>query len=513
MSAADKAPVSGEELAALKAEERARGRGLRLGDRFDALLVRELQQALSGRIFPVMLVLSLLAMLLLVVGVLGDTHGMLTRGADAFTAVLTVLSMLVCGVVPLQAFFATRQEAVGESAESLLLTRLSPWAIVRGKLTATNAYMLLWVSLAAPLVALTWLLRGVSVPQVLLGLLIVMLGSTVISALAVAVGTLARFERMSSLVNLLGLGGILSAAFAWTALMNAWVSGSFLRLGGEGIAVLLGIALPTLVFAILVARSQFTHPFENRSTHFRVLLPVALILAFAVMAPFVADDGPYLAALLMVAVALAGFLIFAATEEDGLSPWLALRVPKLPLRAGLAAPLLPGGARGLLWGLCMSALLVAGIAVTELRTGDRYGVFGPAPPSTYGSGSARVVVLICLYALFYGALGSLVRPKLRAGTAGNWIARGFVLGLIVVLSVVPMLLQLLLASTLDWTPLQVFNPFWTIDEASESSLAQSPAFSIIAALTLLLLLKRLPRLIHGVTDIVAAGAARRTREG
>jgi hypothetical protein len=493
------------------AEGRARGRGLRLPDRLDPLLVRELQQALGGRVFPGMLVLSLLCMLVLVVAVLGDRGATLTRGRDAFQGVLIILSLLVCGVVPFQAYFATRQESVGESAEALMLTRLTPWAIVRGKLTAAHAQMLLWMSLAAPLLALTWLLRGVSVTQIALGLLLAMLGSVVISALAVAAGTLARFERMSTLAVLAGLAVVTAAAFGWTSFMVAVSTGGN-WFGTEELVYLLVTAVPSMAFAVLVARSQFTHPFENRSTHFRVLLPAALLAASAAL-PWVLRRHDLFLLPFAGAIGLAAFLVFAATEEDALSPWLALRVPRSPLRAALAAPLLPGGARGLLWGLSVAALLWAAVHAT-LDPGVRGRVLYTSDP-TGGSSlqAARAAVLVLTYAIFYGALGAVLRPRLRAGTAGNWIARLLVFGILVTMSVVPMLIQFLLGELRSWTPLQIFNPFWTILDAMEQPLLRGSAFPLLLAFTGLLLLALRGRLVRAVSDVTAASAARRAREG
>jgi hypothetical protein len=494
-------PGTGARIRVVASEQSARGRGLRLGDGFDALLVRELQQALGSRSFVVLVALALVSMLLIIITVLDDSSGVLTRGSVAFLQVLAPTCFIVCGLVPLQTFFATRQEAVGDAAEALLLTRLTPWGIVRGKLTASYAHMLLWIGLAAPLLALTWLLRGVSVPQILIGLLLSLIGGTLLSAVAVALGTLARFERVSTLVNLVGLAAIVSAAIAWTSWTTFMSSGtSFASMEAEGFAILAGLWAPLLAFAIIVARSQFTHPCENRSTPFRVLLPATVVLGIAILTPWVTDDDVYYGLLITCAVLLGPFLVFGATEEDRLSPWLAQRVPKHPVRAALLTPLLPGGGRALLWGLAMTVLLVAGVEVVD------------AFHSGSDSSMKRIVALSALYALLYGALGALVRRRLRPGLAGNWIARAVILGIFVLGSVLPALLQLL-GGFRSWSPLQILNPFWTIADAHDQPLSGHSAFLTLLVLTLVLYLPQLARLVGGWSDVANASYARRMREG
>ena len=141
------------EPATLPSEARDRERGLLLSDRFNPLFVRDMQQTFAGKGFVAALFLALVAMLVVASVALDGTGD--DRGPRALSIVLFALGIMVGVVVPLQAFHATRQEMQGGTCDQLLLSSLSPAAIVRGKLLAAALKIAVWVSLFGPLVALT----------------------------------------------------------------------------------------------------------------------------------------------------------------------------------------------------------------------------------------------------------------------------------------------------------------------------------------------------------------------
>ncbi|NJN14629.1 MAG: hypothetical protein HC813_03135 [Planctomycetes bacterium] len=124
--------------------------GERLLDRVNAILVREIQQALNSRIFVVTLSLSLGAILCIGLVIAAEGGRADSIGRDAFLWTLLGLTPVAFLIVPMQAFFSTRTEVTSGTVDHLLLTHLSASAIVRGKLLAAFTQFILFLSLFAP---------------------------------------------------------------------------------------------------------------------------------------------------------------------------------------------------------------------------------------------------------------------------------------------------------------------------------------------------------------------------
>ncbi|HEX5011670.1 MAG TPA: hypothetical protein VFY71_14855 [Planctomycetota bacterium] len=483
-------------------QARDRERGLLLSDRLNPLFVRDLQQSFAGRGFVAALFLALLAMMV-VASIALDFEGE-ARGPRALGIVLFALGLMVDVVVPLQAFQATRQEMHGGTSDQLLLSSLTPAAIVRGKLLAAALKILLWTSLFSPLVALTWLLRGLSVAQVGIALVVAIASGLVVSAVGVVLGTLTVFRRVATLVNvgaaLMLTGGGFGMALGLSGMTFAWT-----RFGGglgDLLAVLFALLVSTVVLmalCILVAQSQFTHPHENRSTGFRLFLPVATLLIWG-LGIALADKGDWDEALLGSTLFLLAvgsiFFLFAATEERRLSPRVRMQVPQSPGAAMWVSLLLPGGGRGLLWCMAMVILLALGpellAAVLKVKL---------------DAGLTSAVEITAVYAVLYAALGTFVRQRLPAGPSGSWWARLIVIGVVVLGSVASSLMLAMAPGFPQWNPLQIVNPVWTIVAYADGK-ADSAMMCIVVPLAFLLL-GCAGTLAEGVSEVTQASTERR----
>ena len=468
---------------------------LALSDRLNTVLARDVQQMLNGRAFLSVLVLSLLA-----VGVLGGlVAGSPDRetGREAFMMVILTLTPVLSLVVPMQAFFSARQEVGGGASELLLLSNLTPARIVLGKLLSAGLQILLWSSVFAPVMAFTFLLRGISVVQIGAALVLVMLFGLTMSAAGIAFGALTVWRRVTQLVSALSLLVLAGGTFGFTSFLAFAMSGIL----GSRTALLESFAWVTLVCAlamvllVLVACSQFTHPYENRSTGFRCFLPLATLLG-AGCTFLLADRSDWHNVVPGIAGTALGFgvvfFVFAATEEPRLSPRVASQVPARPRLALLLAPLLPGQGRGLFYSLLTVALLL-GIAELGLA-------IAPGMGDSYTS---RVVQLLALYALFYAAIGASIRRRFPEGSSRNWLARFLVLVIIVLGCSLPILFQGL-AGVHGWTPLQILNPFWTIGVGS----TEKSAVPILVGLTALALLWQIGPMMAGLREVAQASRHR-----
>jgi ABC-type transport system involved in cytochrome c biogenesis permease component len=117
-----------------------------------------------------------------------------------------ILTLLV-GLSPFIAFLSMRQEVSSGTVEHLMLSKLSPGAVVRGKLAAAVVQIVVVISLFAPLLALTWLLRGVDVRTIAALLTLALIAG--ISAVSVGIcgGALCRWPPARAIfVVILALG-------------------------------------------------------------------------------------------------------------------------------------------------------------------------------------------------------------------------------------------------------------------------------------------------------------------
>ena len=467
---------------------------LGMSDRLNAVLVRDVQQMLNGRAFLAVLLLSLLsvAVLAALVASLAEHE----NGRDAFQMSMVALAPVLTLIVPMQAFFSARQEIGGGAADLLLLSSLTPARIVWGKLLSSAVQIVLWTSLFAPVMAFTFLLRGISVVEIGAALLLAMLFGLTMSAAGIALGTLTVFRRMAQLVNAASLLALSAGTFFFTGFLafglSEWTRGSSILV--TVFTLITCSSLAGLVLLVLVACSQFTHPYENRSTGFRLYLP-AVILVGVGLALLVADPGDRGEALVALSATVLTvstvFFIFAATEEAELSPRVRALVPAQRHRALLLAPLLPGHGRGLFYALLVVALL---LGVMEL---------GQALDTT--PGAFEQGPLFALYPLFYASVGASIRRRFPEGSSRNWLARFLVLVVFVLGCAVPVLIQAL-AQISGWTPLQILNPFWTIPEADDDA---TSAFPILAVLTGIVLLFQIAPMMRGLIEVAAASRRRR----
>ena len=488
--------------------------GVALPDFLNPILVRETVQSLNGKAFTALFFLSLIGAAFTAFFTLENgAHEDFPRGTAAFHGLLQFVFLPVVLIyIPFQSFGSMRSELQGGTAELLLLSNLTPGRIVRGRVLATMTQFLLWLSLLAPLIALTYLLRGVSISDILLAVAMSAVFSLVAAAFMTALGAFTRFKAAAALANALaGIGLAIASVVVIVEFPDILreLRSSMTATHGPAMVsmVLLMLAAGTLLL-LLVAQSQLTHPNENRSTPFRLFYAGSVLAAFAWIKT-VASLG--LPASAVHVVCMGGlfygipFLLFPATEDERFSPRMRTLVPRNPFLAILSAPFLPGRGRGFLFLLiCTGALLAVNEASAPSYLAPHGGLH------TFFSREFIVIPrLAALYIVIYGGLGSLVRSLLRKGVLGNWVARIAVLLMIAVFSLVPALLEVFFLDRrrLEWSGIHVLNPFFTIDEFAADATRPMPYLIAFAVVTILL---NLPVLLRSLSETLAASKARRS---
>jgi hypothetical protein len=478
--------------------------GERVSDRLNPILVREIQQALSGKVFLMTMAGAVSAVVLLTVAVVLFGEGE-TRGPFAFAACLMCLAPIVLFIVPLQAFVSMRQEVSGGTAEQLLLSRLSPRRIVLGKLCAALVQFVLFLAIFAPVMAMTFLLRGVDVPTIALLLLFAALSCLAATVFAIALASVSRWRVLTQL-----LYAVTSAALFIVTLMSMVGAHEMVREIGwllrsdefwMAFLALLGIYLAGIVLCALTASAALAHAYENRSTQFRVYALVLLVVAFAwgvavVPTSMVHDFAPWLAAI--AAIALLPVWLGGICEDSPLSPRVRSHVPRRRVLALCAAPFLPGGGRGLLFTWLLGAMAMLGaVAIPPLWAGRSAG-----SPELAWAGMAWC------YAAIYGLCARGTRARLGPGGGRSFVGFLATLFVLVLACLAPFVLEMLVTGrpANRWHIGHALNPFWTIERFPRSGSAPLYGVAVGAAVAVLL---GLPTVVRSVREVTAASAARR----
>lgn len=488
--------------------ESAPSRWSRWSDRLNPILVREVQQAVKGRVFSLTVWAALIIGVIIAITVAGDYQSNATGGRNAFDAGLATLVPLLIFVVPMQAYQSMRLELRSGIVEQLLLSQLRPRRIVTGKLAAAMVQFVLYVSVMAPLLATSYLLRGVDLPTILITLVFALVFCVTATGFAISAAAQGALPAMQGMANLAVATGLSLASFGLMGYVGsgecvrdlAWLARSA-EFGLVTSLVLLG-GVASTVLSSLTAQCFLAHAFENRSTAFRVYLFAVAAVVFAWIWAFVPASGrdeSVVAATFALVLLGSVFGVFMVTEQRDLSPRVRAHVPRSPLLAVLAAPFLPGRNRGALC-VVLYLLLVGAVAMA----------WWPAFTTRHFlQSAARMSAMTGAYAVIYLALGRWLRGRLPATVMGNHVARFLLPMLLLVCCVAPLLLDVFVQGRVrGWHIGHVMNPFLTIDEFMSSSRRGSIVDGLLIAAGVAVALQ-LPALLGGVREVLAASRSRR----
>lgn len=176
------------------------------------VLARELKQRMRGRHVWLVLTLYLgvLAVILRWVYVAASRTDQFnggvnllasaTAGRAIFQWLLFFMLLLVCFIVPGLTAGAISGERERQTLIALQLTLLRPRSIVVGKLLASLAFVTLLIVASLPLLTVPFLVGGVSLPEVLKGLVMVMATAITLACLTLACSGLLRRTQSATVV-------------------------------------------------------------------------------------------------------------------------------------------------------------------------------------------------------------------------------------------------------------------------------------------------------------------------
>jgi hypothetical protein len=439
----------------------------------DPIATRELRQAARQKRGPVLLgaigIFAPLVALLIASAMTSAWTSAAEIGRYVFEAMVTLAlcAVVIVGVTVAASSVASERE--GHTWEALLLSGLRPSAIVRGKFVGAFAQAALYLFALAPSMALSFLVGGVTVTEILVALGLVLGVAAVAVLFGLAVSSFARTAR-----------GALAGALVATLVAFPTVYGMFVGLGFL-VANIMGDSdtrgVTWLAHAIIAA------PFGARSFVFFVLDPLLVLavpawLIFEVTRANVSDPSDdrssglrrwYVSATLLLVGGSIATMLAVPLRRDLLTVGLLLLVA---LHLGFSSlvfggePLGPSrriahaGHRRI--GIVPSMLLHAGLGTIALAV-------------IYGAGAllnddhVDMVAVCAEYAVAFhlfiaGATGALAVRFQRAN-----IVRALVVAAVLVLSVLPLVAGTVgeaVTGAAGWRSIEAASPLFPIVMAS-----------------------------------------------
>lgn len=481
------------------------------GDRLNPILVKEVRQALRGKAFRWMFLITLLTATVVGVGYVSLQEE--PNGRFFFIPMYGCLSAAIHVFVPLSIFTSLGNEWDENTYDLLVISNLRPRQIALGKLLSAGVQVLLYYSAFGPYLVFAYLLRGVDLVAVGVILGGSLFTSAALASVALALSSLSRMKVIRILFMALVAGGSVQSLVGSIAGASGILQFSNTLRDPEAqtgiIAFLTGMVF-VIATGLAVATTRMAHPEENRSTPLRVLLVAALLAGLGWITYFASwiptSPRELLIVIPMMAMLSAGALyvgsIFFASEEERLGRRVALSVPTHPVLAVLVAPFLPGGGRA--WAL----LLAGSAAVVAAAWGIRLWTATSDPFPTEGE---LALLLGLMYGIFYVGLPSGLLSRWSKHLRARIMARLAVPLLLLLCLLGPAIVGLFTGNR-DLMDLEhVFNPGYQIERLFDGEdISATLWFMAVVAGAVLLL--NAPRTIAGFREVLAASARRRARK-
>jgi hypothetical protein len=416
----------------------------RFDDNMNPIVVKELLQAVKGRLIATMLVFFLIVQLVVIGGMLMFSDDV-TRSPDIgkgiFGALYGILIFICLLFLPGYITVRMSNERADNNIDLFYITTLKPRAIIWGKLAAGIILALLMFSACMPFMALTYLLRGIDLPTIFAtlayGFLIVCAGLMIGIFLASLPGTAAsKWFRY-----LLGFGILFFSTYAGFAMFA-------IRMAGFGPSysfwyetavfftlMLLGIGLLFVTAVANVAPVSANRGIIVRPYFFGLWL---ITFVMACLADFLFSSGS--SAVLTWAVTmtlLISLMLFIATaERPAWGPRIQRAIPKNPLLRTAAFFFYSGSANGLAFCIVLLIFTFALSAISSYQIGlpvKRHVINA----LTNNSGEIIYPMTLSMYFITYILTAHFIRRTLLGSIQKPALTAVIALALIVLGSVVP----------------------------------------------------------------------------
>jgi len=428
-------------------------------DQLSPILIKETRQSLKSRQFFWTFFVLLVAVVLWTMIGLSTYDASVefgTTGASLLVGYWVILGIPLAIIIPSGAYRSLSREFEDGTIQLVSVTTMKAWQIIAGKLGSAMLQMLVYVSVFAPCIAFTYLLRGISIPQIFLGMLFCVVGCFGLTCVSLFFAGANRSRLLGVGISILLILFQIFVWIIWCSIASAIAFGQIVMLSrDDGVFLSFGIvsfffSLGMLMFA--GAASTISFEADNRSTLVRIMMLVQqfLFIAFATCSiiNFRDIDGIFMLSMFTAHYWLLMGLVLIG-EPEQLSARVKRSIPKSYLGRAITAFFLPGSGRGLLFAICNTWLCVAIFTIISLiapwfpeitTVAGNWGRNGNFV--NWGNGT-RVVMASCLaviYPTFYLSLLYLFCSWLRKHGFKITGRLSLLLGVLMVISISGVLL-------------------------------------------------------------------------
>lgn len=466
----------------------------RAGERLNPILVKETRQALKSKQFLITFVLLLLACWLWSIGgvaIIGPEIYYRQSGPTLFAGYYLILSFPLTVIVPFSAFRSLINEQEENTYDVLSISTLSPRQIVTGKLGSSLVQMVVYFSAVAPCLAFTYLLRGIDIFTMGVLMCYVFFGALALSAIGLLLATISKLKLIQVPLSVVLLGGLFVCFLSLIGFTQ-----DFLRWGprmlDDQYFIPIHLALTNgyityFVLVVLAAAARLNFPGENGSSRIRAVMLLQqccfvgwmawLIGVMSEAQNFRVDTEAIFAVAIVLAIHWWVMGVFMSGESPDLSLRVKRRLPQSLLGRAMLTWFFPGPGTGYVFALAnLGAIVVMGIAVTVLYPGYFQWSLSWSGNSKLPATWVGLLAAWGYVASYLGA-GNLIIGVLRRKWQINMLVAVLIQVTLPLVGIgVPLVIQLMSPTLrgLDYTLLQITNPFWTLGHLLVSN--STPAY-------------------------------------
>jgi hypothetical protein len=465
-----------------------------VGDHLNPILVKETRQALKSKQFVITFGLLLIlawGWSLLGVALIGPDVYYSANGPGMFIAYFVILAFPLLVIVPFSAFRSLTGEWEDNTYELMSITGLNPRQIISGKLGSSALQMIIYLSAISPCLAFTYMLRGIDFPTIMILMTYLVFGSLGLSLLGLLAGTLVAQKHWQVIMSVAVIIGLLLAFWLGCVLCVELIFWSGMPFGDSEFWIANGAMLTAYLsyFALLffAAAAQLTFSSDNRTTRLRIVMVLQHILLTGWIAWALFEFGFEEEAIIayLTVAGIHWYIMGACMTSEAVE--LSLRIKRNLPQSFLGRVFLtwfnPGPGTGYILAISgMLAAMVMSLAVLPLFDFNTTVARGfPAMGGTAFGSAYAVFFAYSFISLFYIViflgLGALIlRLARRVSQVGVVLAVLIQILLLLTACGVPLVIQLMSPTLrdLDYSMLQLTNPFWTHSYMADTWRATQP---------------------------------------
>lgn len=331
-----------------------------IDDHINPIVVKELRQAVRSSFVTVVInVLLLIELAIVTINLLGSTDRSFTMGRNVFTGLHFLLLIVSVIFVPIYVGVRFAAERSAQNVDLMFTTTISPLSIIWGKFLSGAIIAALLFSTAGPFMVLTYMLRGIDVPTILVivGIDFLAVLATIQFAILVMSGSISLAARGGLLVLCLILFPyVIFGVGAGTMSFLYGYSGSWWR-SDEYWLYIIGFLLLNVAYHVgmmLASAAVVSPPTSNRSMGIRIFLVITWIV-WGIICGVIAgvrgeNEWMLLWAIASISVCCL-MLLVVICERDRWGVRVLTTVPANPIKRFIAFLFYSGSAGGLLMSL------------------------------------------------------------------------------------------------------------------------------------------------------------------